>query len=243
MLVRMLVIQSTLLMAGQGQPSEAEWVDQGPCLNAPAEDTKQGRDRSELGIGPVVGTGLPSLVNFGLTAKLGRHFGLGVNVGLMPETTLRLYGEATIEYRQYEAYARVHPFAGAFFLGAAAGYAHASGSFHSAYDLTFLQISEAPDEFSVRSVANASAVFATPQLGFFQVLGPGFAIGLDTGLQIPVSTSDIEFETRVTEDLPPAAGETVDTFVSTADDQVRHTLEALARTPIPVVNLRIGWLF
>jgi hypothetical protein len=241
MVVRMLIVPTTLPVAAQVEPSAASMMDEGPCLDVPRENTSRSRDRSEFGIGPIIGIGLPSLLNFGLTAKLGHYFGVGINVGLIPETTLSLYGEATIEYREYDAYARVYPFAGAFFVGVAAGYAKANGSFFSTYDLTPFQIPGAPDEFSVTSVANASAVFVTPQLGFFQVLGPGFSLGLDTGIQIPVATSNIEFTTRVPENLPMEV--VIDTFVSSTDEQVRQTLEALARTPIPVVNLRIGWLF
>jgi hypothetical protein len=193
-------------------------------------------------IGAVVGVGLPNLLNFGLTTKLARYFGLGFNVGLIPKTTITLYGEATLKYRQYDAYARLYPFGGALFLGAGFGYASAKGTLTRKVDLSAYQplLPELPASVELVSDAHASALVLTPQVGLFHTLESGFSVGLDAGLQVPVKQGDIEFSTRIPPNTPQ---EVTDRYVTPNDEKVRETLDAVARKPLPIVNLRVGWLF
>ena len=52
-------------------------------------------------IGPVVGAGLPSLINFGVAVKLTRYVGAGINIGIIPTLKISYYGQATLAYQEY----------------------------------------------------------------------------------------------------------------------------------------------
>jgi hypothetical protein len=78
----------------------------------------------------------------------------------------------------------------------------------------------------------------TPQLGYLYTAKIGFSIGMDIGAQIPIAPSQVEFESTV----KPAEVRQLQP-VRDQEKKVRDTLEAIGRTPIPTVNLRVGWLF
>ena len=49
-------------------------------------------------VGPVVGIGLPNLLDFGVTSKLTRYFGAGFHVGVIPNS-----GSVTTEMRRFHS--------------------------------------------------------------------------------------------------------------------------------------------
>ncbi|HVJ14957.1 MAG TPA: hypothetical protein VM686_05935 [Polyangiaceae bacterium] len=79
----------------------------------------------------------------------------------------------------------------------------------------------------------------TPTIGFFHTFGSGFSIGMDTGIQLPIAPSEVEFERDDIEGLPP---ELVNQYLTPADEAVKDTLETVGRTPLPTFNLRLGWI-
>ncbi|HET9958622.1 MAG TPA: hypothetical protein VFQ61_29215 [Polyangiaceae bacterium] len=194
-------------------------------------------------IGPLVGFGLPNLINFGVTLKLTRYFGAGVNFGLIPQVRISYYGEAQVSYQEYDAYARVFPFGGGFFLGSGVGYAHARGSFRKDTDISDYAAQypalNLPRTLSSTSQGSVQSMVLTPQLGYFQIFRGGFCAGADVGLQIPIAKSRTELDTRVQQSVPEQAIERV---VGPGEAEVRDTLKSVARTPIPTFNFRIGWM-
>jgi hypothetical protein len=193
-------------------------------------------------IGFVVGTGLPNLLSFGGTLKVTPYLGGGVNVGLIPTVKIGYYGEATLFYQEYDAYARVYPFGGAFFVGSGVGYETVRGTLTNTYDLSSYQalVPGLPASFEYRSEASVRTLVVTPQFGLFHTFGSGFSIGIDVGAQIPIAPSQVAFSSQVPTDVPQQA---VDEALGPHDQQVKDTLERVGRTPIPTFNLRIGWLF
>lgn len=191
----------------------------------------------------MVGVGLPNLLSFGGTIKLTRFLGGGLNVGLIPTLRLSLYGDATLSYQEIDIYGRIYPFGGSLFVGAGVGYATVKGSLSSrieatayARELMALGLSSTID---YQSDASVRTLVLTPQIGFLKTFGSGFSLGMDVGAQLPIAPSQIQFESRVSSDLPQGL---VDEYLAPNDQKVRDTLEEVGRTPLPTVNLRIGWL-
>lgn len=178
-----------------------------------------------------MGTGLPNVLNFGGTAKFFDYIGFGLNMGMIPDIKVSYYGEATLKYREYDAYGRLYPFGGAFFIGAGVGYHSAEGTFKKTLTTPLPQLPEA----TVTTRGSVRAMILTPQLGWFAVFGSGFALGFDIGAQMPIAPSEIELST----DLPDAIPQQ---YVDQSTQEVRDELETLGKTIIPVFNIRLGFL-
>ncbi len=192
-------------------------------------------------LGALVGVGLPSVFSFGGAIKLTRYFGAGVNVGLIPTIRISMYGEAELSYQEYDAYGRIFPFGGMFFVGAGVGYATIKGSFKSSYDVRAYQAiaPSLPDSLAVESVASVRTLVLTPQIGLQHIFGSGFTLGIDVGLQVPLAPSQIKFDTKLPADVP---AEVIDKYVKPNDQKVRDTLETIGRATVPTLNLRVGWM-
>lgn len=224
------------------------WQPTSPHPDAGVEVHREKRDDSHGVLGPfrigvLAGVGLPNLLNFGATLKLTRYFGAGVNVGLIPTVRIAFYGDATVSYQEYDVYGRIYPFGGGFFLGAGVGYAKARGTHVTSTDISeyaeqFPSL-DLPDALSTDSKGSVQAMVLTPQLGYFRIFGSGFCVGIDVGAQIPIARSEVELETRTSEEVPAAV---IERYVVPNQREVRDTLESVARTPIPTFNLRIGWV-
>jgi len=202
-------------------------------------------------IGPVVGAGLPSLINFGVAVKLTRYVGAGINIGIIPTLKISYYGQATLAYQEYDVYARAYPFGGAFFLGTGIGYKAVQGTLATTVDLTPYQqglpAGLLPNSVDYASQGSVKTLVLTPQIGLFHTLGSGFSLGFDVGLQIPIAPSQVTFKSQVNlladPQIPEATRQQLNNqYVKPTDDQVRGTLETIGRTIIPTFNVRIGWL-
>ncbi len=193
-------------------------------------------------IGVLVGAGLPSLLSVGGTIKLTRFLGAGATFGLIPSVRLSYYGEAVLAYQHYDIYGRIYPFGGSFFLGAGAGYVTVRGSLDKTVDVSSYaqQNPGFPSEVSYESEGSVKTLVLTPTLGFLHTFDSGFSLGLDFGVVLPIAPSKVEFDSKVSESVPP---QLADQYLAPVDAQVVDTLETIGRTPLPSVNLRLGWLF
>lgn len=186
-------------------------------------------------VGLVAGVGAPSLMNFGITTKITPYMGLGVTLGLIPTVKVPLYGEATIAYQEYDAYLRVYPFGGGFFLGSGIGYAKATGSWSqnvntpAAYGISAQQL-------SLSSEASVKAMVITPKIGYLYTADSGFLVGIDLGAQIPVSPSQTNLTTNLPASLPAS-------YTLEATSQVNNTLARIGQQVIPTLNVNLGWMF
>ena len=202
-------------------------------------------------IGPVVGAGLPSLLNFGVAVKLTRYVGAGINIGIIPTLKISYYGQATLAYQEYDVYARVYPFGGAVFLGTGIGYEAVQGTLVTTVDLTSYQqglpAGLLPNSVDYASQGSVKTLVLTPQIGIFHTFGSGFSWGFDVGLQVPIAPSQVTLKSQVTLPADPQIPEAtrqqlINQYVKPTDDQVRGTLETIGRTITPTFNVRIGWL-
>jgi hypothetical protein len=193
-------------------------------------------------IGPVIGVGMPNLINFGGTLKLTKYLGAGLNIGVIPAIKLSIYGEAELSYQEYDIYGRIYPFGGGFFLGAGVGYETVKGTITDTINASSLanEYPELgiPDIIEYQAEGRVRTMILTPQIGYFYTAKSGFSLGLFIGAQFPIAPSDIDFETTV-EDLPEVA---IERYVAPLDQKVRDTLETVARHPPPSRGLQIGRL-
>lgn len=230
-------------------PAAAEPPSTPPAAKpAPAPEAEEDESHPSDGllgpfrIGPVIGTGLPSILSFGGTLKLTRFLGGGVNVGLIPSIKLQLYGDAVLSYQEYDVYGRIYPFGGGFFLGAGFGYATIQGTIQDSVDTSALAMQYPgqgiPLSIQYESRANVRTPVVIPQLGYFHTFGSGFSLGVFAGAQIPVAPSRVEFESAVS-DVPAML---VDRYILPIDQKVRSTLEKVGRSPLPTLGIQLGWL-
>ena len=193
-------------------------------------------------IGPVVGIGLPNLLDFGVTSKLTRYFGAGFHVGVIPKFRISYYGDATLSFVEYDLYGRAYPFGGSIFVGAGVGYATARGTLASSYDLTAYQtiVPNLPATFVLNSEGSVHTLVLTPEIGVFHSFDSGFSVGLDMGVQVPIAPSDVKLNVNLPAGLPQAA---IDQFVVPNNVKVRNTLHTIGRKTIPTFGFFVGWLF
>lgn len=226
-------------------PAPAEVPYAGPNELTTDSERRTNPPRGLLGpfqIGPVVGIGLPNLLDFGVTTKLTRYFGAGFQVGVIPTFRIKYYGDATLSFVEYDAYARAYPLGGSFFVGAGVGYATAKGTLASTYDLTAYQaiVPGLPATFVLNSEGSIHTLVLTPKIGVFHTFDSGFSFGLDLGAQLPIAASEVRLNTNLPPGVPQAA---IDQFVVPNETKVKDTLRTIGQTPIPTFGIFVGWLF
>ena len=180
-------------------------------------------------MGPVFGTGIPNIESFGFTSKLWGLFGFGFNIGRIPDMQLSFYGKALVRYRQWDLYTRLYPFRGGFYLGMGVGR-------HSVHGTIDNSIIVANKPYTTNSVGSVDSLIITPQVGYFRNFPFGLALGFGIGAQVPVAPSDVVFQSTASASVPREV-------VQTADQQIVDTLRTIGRTPLPQLELRVGWLF
>jgi hypothetical protein len=214
-----------------------------PPLTEPAASSSSHERDGLFGpfrIGPLFGVGLPSLLSFGGELKLTRYFGAGVNVGVIPAVRLPYYGEATVSYQDYGAFAHLHPFGGGFLLGAQLGYALVKGTYDDEVDTSRYAALGAPSSLDVHAEGSVETLVLTPVVGYVYTWQAGFTFGFDAGAQIPVASSRVRIEDDVGGGSLPT--EIVEGYLAPNRKKVRDTLEKVGQTVLPAFHLRIGWL-
>lgn len=183
---------------------EAEKATREACGGMRAQDGK-------LHVGVLGGVGFPRpMVVEGFAAW--RWFVLGAEYGFLPETSIAgaklSMGSASID-------GRVFPFRGPFFVGLRAGRQWVSAS------ATVSALGQ-----SASGSVDVASWFVNPRIGLLWTWSSGFALGLEAGVQLPVSTS-------VTTTLPQGVD----------DGGVTSTAETYGKKVLPSVDLlRIGFV-
>jgi hypothetical protein len=210
-----------------------------PASHPPAENPPD--DTDHFKIGPVIGTGIPSVLSIGGTLKITRFVGAGVNVGLIPKVALSYYGDATLSYQHYDIYGRLYPLGGGFFLQGGAGYATVDGTLSKTFDVSTAGINT---QVVYESRGTVRTLMLTALLGYFYTTKSGFSIGVDAGAQFPIAPSKVDFSSDVQTGAIPAPLVQMykEQYMTPTDRSVRDTLEKIGRSTIPTVNLRLGWI-
>ena len=252
----MAILAISSLASGQGAPAIAPSnINVEPIRSTFPEvvgkdDVNSHAEFDRVRIGPLLGFGLPNLLNFGGLVRFNRYVGAGVNVGFIPTLKISYYGHALISYHEFDIHGRVFPFGGGAFVGVGMGYETARGTFRSSTDISsYLGLLppgvNLPNPLIYESTAAIRTLILTPQLGYLYMSELGLSIGIDVGLQLPVTASKIDFSSHL--GLPAGTPESLATQIRTqllepSDAAVRGTLYTIGRTPLPTINIRLGWL-
>jgi hypothetical protein len=176
---------------------------QAPEPQAQPQDGKTSPDRPApesaprpLRIGAIGGVGFPRPLAVEAMAVMGGVAALGIEYGVLPATSI---DGVSVSLWSLSGDARVFPFRGPFFIGLRAGHQHLEGS----------------TTVVVRSIGSASETlgldswFLNPRLGFLWISREGLALGVEAGVQFPVSTSQ---SSTLPLSLVPSAQSTADTL-------------------------------
>lgn len=183
----------------------------------------EARRKDPIRVGALLGVGFPRPLAVEGVVKLDQSALLGVEYSALPQITV---SDVRASCWAVAGDARVFPLHGAFFFGLRAGRQHISAeSSVSAYGYT------------VPAALTVDTVFVNPRLGFLWTWDPGVTLGIDAGVQIPLSSATAST-------LP----KTTSSAVAGAAASARESLESVARgvgqTTLPTVDLlRVGILF
>jgi hypothetical protein len=188
----------------------AEGVAQTPAPDAEAQSALPPSAPAPLRIGVIGGMGFPRPLAVEAISEISGYVALGIEYGALPPITV---DGVSAGLWSVSADLRVFPFRGAFFLGLRVGRQHVG----------------ATTSITVGSFGNATEVlaldswFLNPRAGFLWTMWGGLTLGIEAGLQVPVSPA-------IASSLPLAL-----------DPSAQRTIEALGSSVIPTVDLlRVG---
>jgi hypothetical protein len=171
-------------------------------------------------LGAFGGVGFPRPLSLEAFAKIEKTVGLGVEYSVLPAMTLN--GIDTT-FWALSGDLRVFPFENGFFVGITAGRQHVGAS-------TSLQL---PSPYpSIPESVTADTWFINPRIGFLSTWNWGLTLGIDAGVQIPLTAS---FASTIPTNLP------VNVPIATDATDMAHLL---GKSVLPTVDLlRVGLLF
>lgn len=142
-------------------------------------DESTGERREHVRVGVIGGLGFPRPLAIQAMVKFERTFAIGLEYSAMPQTQ---FGDVLVGWRALALDARVFPLQGAFFLGLRAVRQHLQGS---------ASIS-AGSYGTYSGSVSTDTWYVEPRLGFLWTWRSGITVGLDAGLQIPLSHTNAD---------------------------------------------------
>lgn len=178
----------------------------------PDEEAKRD-DTDPFRVGAIAGVGFPRPLAVEALAKIEDRVAIGLEYAGMPEIS---FAEVNARLWSLAGDVRLFPFKGAIFVGVRGGHQHIG------VDTTV------PVFGRDQNVAlNLDSWFVNPRVGILWTSKPGFTVGTEAGVQVPVGS-------RTSSNLPRGYQES-ETVVSVAD--------ALGKQVIPTIDLlRIGFV-
>lgn len=189
-------------------------------VTKPASESIYRRDGllGPVRLGPTFGVGAPDGMRIGGNIRFKGIISAGAGVTMVPETTISAIN-ANVSRDGAEAWLRVHPFRGAFFLGAAGGWQVTRGQ-------ATATVGTPIGAQSGEGRGDVRATYIAPHLGFQWMIPPGITIGFDAGVEIPVASREANVD--VSHNGQPVSVDTQD---------VRSALNTIGTAPIPVIHL------
>jgi hypothetical protein len=196
------------------QPLLVPGVTPGPALSTPAPDQAEpegkraGAHIERPDIGVLVSTGFPRPLAIEALLKFEQTLALGAEYSVFPTTSI-----SGVKARSWAlaADARVFPLRGPFFFGLRAGRQHLSGDASATI----------PGRGTVSESMQVDTTFLNPRMGLLWTWKPGVTLGVNMGVQIPMSSS-------TTSTLP--AG-------TSASQQAASIADTLGNSTIPTIDL------
>lgn len=165
-----------------------------------------------LRVGAIAGMGFPRPFAVEAIAQVWRHVAVGLEYGMMPDVTVR---DVRVGTWSLAGDARWLPWSGPLFVGVRAGVQHAEAA--ASLPLSgFGTVSE---------TLGLDASFVNPRIGLLWIMRSGLVLGMEAGLQIPLSTSMTS--TWPLEYVP----------------SLQRQIEGLQRSVLPTIDLfRVGFV-
>lgn len=177
------------------------------------DEGRESKKSEHFRIGVLGGVGFPRPLAVEGLFKVERAIAIGAEYSVLP--TLTVSGVETT-FHALAADVRIFPLQGPFFLGLRAGHQHLGGS----GTVTVNGHGMAED-------VTVDTTFVNPRLGFLWTFEPGFSIGIDAGVQIPVTSN-------TSTSLPSG---------TVANQQALSIANAFGSSVIPTIDLlRLGFL-
>ena len=226
-----LVVSFCLLHAARAEAQSASFEPlplpppQATTVDRPANerDWFGARRKDHFSVGALVGVGFPRPLAVEGVLKIERAVLLGVEYSALPQITV---SQTSASASAIAGDLRVFPLRGPFFVGLRVGEQHIEAATTvSAYG------------YSAPASLSADTVFLNPRLGFLWTWEPGISLGVDAGVQIPLSTS--------TASSLPASSNSV---VAGAENSAKSSIESVAglvgNAVLPTVDLlKVGVMF
>jgi len=182
-----------------------------------ASSPSEGRFR----VGALAGLGLPRPLTFEALIGVDRRLAIGAEYSFLPRSTI---GGVDTSLWAIAGDARIFLFGGPFFMGFRGGHQQLGGSMTATVG-TFGTVTES---------MTVDTWFINPRIGLLWMWDSSFALGIEAGLQIPVS-----WESSST--MP--AGLPNDARVKDAADKLAGALDTLGTSVLPSIDLlRIGFV-
>lgn len=179
----------------------------------PTVDRPDDTEPHKLRVGAIAGVGFPRPLAIEPMVVLSGYVAIGGEYGVLPSMTV---DGVTVSLWSLAGDVRVFPFRGAFFVGLRAGHQHVDAS----TTITVAPYGSAPEQLSFDSF------FVNPRIGFLWTSNAGLTLGVEAGLQIPLTAST---DSSLPLSLVPSA---------------QSAAQTLGGTVLPTVDLlRIGMLF
>ncbi len=205
---------STSALAAEGPPPRLE-EGRPATADEPSHKTSSKKSADDgVEVGALLSAGFPRPLGIEGFVGVDGWLLLGGEYSVLPKISA---SGADVTLSALAADVRLLPFDGPFFVGARVGRQHLRASATLSYAGT-----------SVSESLDVDTWFVNPRLGLLFRFRPGLTVGMDAGLQIPVSSSS-------STTLPAA--------VASATDVTRVS-DALGKSVIPTVNvLEVGLVF
>lgn len=194
-----------------------------PSEHSPTKDTphrrKKARDDAPqpVKLGFLGGVGFPRPFSFEAMLKIEDTVAIGAEYSFLPTTSV---SGTDVSYRAVAGDLRIFPLQSAFFFGARFGRQHLSAS----ASRTVAPYGTFDESMTV------DTWFVNPRLGFLWTFGSGLTVGIDAGLQIPLSHSE-------TSTLPAS-------LQAKAPSGLTALTDTLGARVLPTVSLlQLGMLF
>jgi len=176
---------------------------------------------SKLRFGALAGIGLPRPLTFEALVGVDRRLAIGAEYSFLPKSTI---GGVDTSLWAIAGDARIFLFGGPFFMGFRGGRQQLGGSMTATVG-SFGTVTES---------MTVDTWFINPRIGLLWMWDSSFALGIEAGLQIPVSW-------EVSSTIP--AGLPNDARVRDAADKLTSSLETLGTSVLPSIDLlRIGFV-
>lgn len=192
-------------------------------------------------LGASLSVAIPHPLNYGLDLTLYKYVGLAASVSSIEEAELDSYKGASFGLKHWDVRARVFPFAGSFFLGAAYGQQKLSAQGKVSVPVTVATVTTTvPATLKLEVNSN---VF-TPHLGWFWLWDFGLVLGTEFGYQMTLGNPKTDFSVTF-EGASAAAQEEAKKSKEYKENEkiVRDLGDTVGKAGLPYWTfLRVGWM-